>query len=42
MNRIKEALEQKGLTQIWLADRLGKTYNMVELLVSNKTERDNK
>ena len=69
MNRIKEVLEQNGLTQIWLADKLGKSYNMVnsyaknrrqpsievlfkiaeilnidvkELLVSNKTEQDNK
>ena len=29
MNRIKEVLEQKGIKQIWFADQLGKSYNMV-------------
>jgi ribosome-binding protein aMBF1 (putative translation factor) len=29
MNRIKEVLEQKGIKQIWLAEKLGKSYNMV-------------
>ena len=29
MNRIKEVLEQKGIKQTWLAEKLGKSYNMV-------------
>ena len=29
MNRIKEVLEEKGIKQIWLAEQLGKSYNMV-------------
>ena len=31
MNRIKEALESKGIGQTELANRLGKTFNMVNL-----------
>lgn len=29
MNRIKEVLKEKGIKQIWLADKFGKSYNMV-------------
>jgi hypothetical protein len=29
MNRIKEVLKEKGVKQIWLADKLDKSYNMV-------------
>ncbi|MEA3494427.1 MAG: transcriptional regulator, partial [Bacteroidota bacterium] len=29
MNRIKEVLEAKGIKQKWLAEKLGKSYNMV-------------
>ena len=29
MNRIKDVLEQKGIKQKWLAEQLGKSYNMV-------------
>ena len=29
MNRIKEVLEDKGIKQIWLAEKLEKSYNMV-------------
>ena len=28
MNRIKEVFEQKGIKQTWLAEKLGKSYNM--------------
>ena len=28
MNRIKEVLEDKGIKQTWLAEKLGKSYNM--------------
>lgn len=36
MNRIKEALEARGISQTELANRLGKTFNMVNLYASNK------
>ncbi len=36
MNRIKEVLEQKGITQTWLAEQLGKSYNMVNGYVQNR------
>jgi transcriptional regulator with XRE-family HTH domain len=29
MNRIKEVLEQKGISQTWLAKQTGKSYNTV-------------
>jgi len=29
MNRIKEVLEEKGIKQVWLADKLGKSYNIL-------------
>lgn len=38
MNRIKEVLETKGLTQTWLADQLGKSYNMVNAYVQNRQQ----
>lgn len=38
MNRIKETLDQKGLKQIWLAEQLGKSYNMVHSYVQNKRQ----
>ena len=38
MNRIKEALEQKGLTQIWLAKQLGKSYNMINSYAKNRSQ----
>ena len=28
MNRIKEVLEEKGIKQTWLAEKLDKSYNM--------------
>ena len=37
MNRIKEVLKEKGIKQIWLADKLGKSYNMVN---GNKINRN--
>lgn len=36
MNRIKEVLEAKGISQTELANRLGKTFNMVNLYTTNK------
>jgi len=38
MNRIKEVLEEKGVKQTWLADRLGKSYNMVNSYVQNRRQ----
>jgi transcriptional regulator with XRE-family HTH domain len=39
MNRIKEVLEEKGIKQKWLAERLGKSYNMVNSYIQNKQPR---
>ena len=36
MNRIKEVLNQKNIKQVWLADKLGKSYNMVNGYVTIK------
>lgn len=38
MNRIKEVLEEKRLTQIWLAEKLGKSYNMVNSYAKNRRQ----
>lgn len=38
MNRIKEVLKEKGVKQVWLAERLGKSYNMVNGYVTNKRQ----
>lgn len=38
MNRIKEVLEEKGIKQIWLAEKLGKSYNMVNSYVQNRRQ----
>lgn len=38
MNRIKEVLESKGIKQTWLAEQLGKSYNMVNAYVQNRQQ----
>ena len=38
MNQIKEVLEEKGIKQIWLAEKLGKSYNMVNSYVKNRRQ----
>ena len=38
MNRIKEVLEKKGIKQTWLAEQLGKSYNMVNAYVQNRQQ----
>lgn len=38
MNRIKEVLDQKGIKQVWLAEQLGKSYNMVNGYVQNRRQ----
>jgi putative transcriptional regulator len=34
MNRIKEVLEQKGIKQTWLAEKLGKSYAINKCLLT--------
>lgn len=38
MNRIKEVLEEKGIKQTWLADKLGKSFNMVNAYAQNRRQ----
>ena len=36
MNRIKDVLEEKGIKQKWLAEKLGKSFNSVNSYVQNR------
>ncbi len=38
MNRIKEVLEEKGIKQVWLAEKLGKSFNTVNGYVQNRNQ----
>ena len=38
MNRIKKVLDDKGIKQTWLAEQLGKSYNMVNSYVQNRQQ----
>jgi len=38
MNRIKEVLIERDLSQIWLAKQLGKSYNMVNSYAQNRRQ----
>ena len=38
MNRIKAILEDKGIKQTWLAEKLGKSYPIINGYVQNKTQ----
>jgi len=38
MNRIKEALQEKGLTQVWLAAQLDKSFKMVNAYACNRKQ----
>lgn len=38
MNRIKAILEKKGIKQIWLAEQMGKSYNMVNAYSQNRRQ----
>ena len=38
MNRIKEVLEEKDIKQVWLADKLGKSFNTVNGYVQNRNQ----
>lgn len=36
MNRIKEVLEERGVKQAWLADKLGKSFCIVNACMCNR------
>ena len=38
MNRIKEILEERGIKQVWLAEKIGKSFNTVNGYVQNRTQ----
>ena len=38
LNQIKEVLENKGISQTWLANRLGKSFSMVNAYVCNRRQ----
>jgi putative transcriptional regulator len=38
MNRIKEVLKEKGISQTWLADKMGKSYNTINEYARNKIQ----
>lgn len=38
MNRIKEVLEEKGIKQTWLAEKLNKSYNMINAYSQNRRQ----
>lgn len=38
MNRIKEVLEEKGIKQTWLAEKLGKSYSVLNGYVQNRQQ----
>jgi transcriptional regulator with XRE-family HTH domain len=38
MNRIKEVLQEKGIKQIWLAEKLGKSFNIINDYCNNRRQ----
>jgi len=38
MNRIKEILDKMGIKQTWLAEQLGKSFNMVNAYAQNRRQ----
>ena len=38
MNRIKEVLNEKGIKQTWLAEKLGKSFKMVNAYACNRSQ----
>ena len=38
MNRIKEVLEEKGVKQTWLAEKLGKSYPIINGYAQNRKQ----
>lgn len=38
LNRIKEVLEEKGVSQTWLAKKLGKSFSIVNAYACNRQQ----
>jgi len=38
MNRIKEVLEEKGIKQTWLSEKLGKSYPVINGYTQNRVQ----
>lgn len=38
LNRIREVLDERGIKQTWLAEKLGKSFNMVNAYVCNRKQ----
>lgn len=38
LNRIKEVLEEKGISQTWLAKKLDKSFNSINSYVCNRSQ----
>lgn len=38
MNRIKKVLQERGIKQTWLAEKLGKSFKIVNSYASNKVQ----
>lgn len=38
MNRLKEVLKENGVKQIWLAEKIGKSFSMVNDYCNNKRQ----
>lgn len=38
INRIKEVLDEKGISQTWLAKKLNKSFNTVNAYVCNRSQ----
>lgn len=38
MNRIKEVLDEKGIRQTWLAEKLGKSFSIVNAYACNRRQ----
>ena len=38
LNRIKEVLDEKGISQTWLAKKLDKSFNSVNTYVCNRSQ----
>lgn len=38
LNRIKEVLEEKGIKQTWLAEKIGKSFSVVNAYACNRKQ----
>ena len=38
LNKIRDVLEERGISLMWLSKRLGKSYGMVNAYVCNRTQ----